>query len=326
MAGAMMMMMSMSAMSISGVMFICCIAVALYIYKKSKTTNPVTNTEGGGVSAPSCVEAKQGNRPVFGYEYRVRENKAGKWACPSGWSDTGCNWAQGYDAGKLQCRRPAQVSPGKWESPYYGRKAGNDLKFSCRPGKHISGVVLFGGEDENAQTNAIGAYCSAPDGSDPSNALSNGKPTCGNRDYPHTGRVFADILNVGQSTLTFGLMGDGSSLSSMIADTTKAGFGRKLWANYPLATPTGITGWKVHDGKDGTCPKSGLCGLNLFSAEGAETGWAGGQGTKLKNATTHDNNIQSGSCPPGKIVKEIRTTCGDRVDGIQFICDVPDAL
>jgi hypothetical protein len=44
---------------------------------------------------------------VVGYEYGLRtENPETKiWACPAGWEENYCNWVDGAEIGKLQCRR-----------------------------------------------------------------------------------------------------------------------------------------------------------------------------------------------------------------------------
>jgi len=298
------MIMSMSMLSIMGCF---CVAILAFILIKSK--GGVVGT--GGLGLPgvgSCLEAQSGAQ-VPGFEYTTRsQDPQGVWRCPVGYSDTGCDWVpHGNTVGKMQCRKvQAPAQPGPWESPWYGTKKHEVRKFSCPTGKNITGAVLFGGEDNNAQTNAIAAVCSLPDFSGGSNALDNGKPTCGKRDFPHAATIVRDsIKSVGQ------LFGPVDQLLS-------SGFGRKLWTQYTLATPSGITGWEVIPGEGSGCPKSGLCGLNLISAEGQHSGWAGGQSDRVNKG-----NKQVGTCPPGKIVKEIRTTCGDRVDGIQFMCDVP---
>ncbi len=305
------MLVSMSMLSI--VVFVCiCMCCVLIARGRSR---PTGIPPPASIPAGKCVEKDNKRRPIFGYEYsdRKQDPETKKWTCPSGFSDTGCDWGDGHDIGALQCRRQVAATKGEWVSPYYGKASDHNLlKFSCPNGKVLSTVVLFGGENNNAQTNAIGAFCHLPGGSgEPTNALSNGNPTCGKRDYPHAGQFFKSLFEGFEnilSTTSFGL----------IDKMLKPESSRRLWTPNPQTSILGFTGWEVIP--DG-CPKSGLCGLNMITAEGTETGWSGGEGSSLPS--DHKSKKQTGRCPPGKIVKEIRTKCGDRVDGIQFVCDVP---
>jgi hypothetical protein len=38
--------------------------------------------------------------------YTRRVQSGGNWVCPSGYTDTGCNWNDGPQLGELQCRKP----------------------------------------------------------------------------------------------------------------------------------------------------------------------------------------------------------------------------
>jgi hypothetical protein len=337
------------SMSMSSVLVCMCFIAALGLFLMIRN-----NTSGSGtmpvidIPPGSCLEAENNNRPIAGYEYTTRvQDAAKKWVCPQGYSDTGCSWDKGKDVGKLQCRRKVtEVKPGPWESPWYGSKpkeidwnkderGRGYFRGTCPDGKNITGIVLHGGEDDNAQTNAINAFCSRPDFGEVSSAFPltpvGEVKGCGNTGFGHGGEffkglgaVFGDLFSgnfkftsaVGVSAKT------GQEYTQFVDNAINPGFSRKPWTPYVALTSTGFTGWEViPGGKDAGCPKSGLCGLNLITAEGIETGWAGGEGTKLPS--NHKNKKQTGRCPPGKIIKEIRTKCGDRPDGIQFICDVP---
>lgn len=338
------MLMSMSMSSILACMgFIVMIGFFLMIRNKSGTSAmSVVDIPPG-----SCLEAENNKRPIAGYEYTTRVQNANKtWVCPQGYSDTGCSWDKGKDVGKLQCRRKVtEVKPGPWESPWYGTQPenrtetkshdGRGYKFaSCPNGKNITGIVLHGGEDHNAQTNAINAFCSKPDFTDVSNAFRSSNPDihgCGKTGYSQAGAffkglgaIFGDLFSGNlKFSSAFGYdPKTGQEYTKFVDNAVNPGFGNQAHIPFPALTSTGFTGWEViPGGKNAGCPKSGLCGLNLITAEGAQTGWAGGEGKNLPS--NHKNKKQTGQCPPGKIIKEIRTQCGDRVDGIQFICDVP---
>jgi len=229
------------------------------------------------------------------------------------------------------------IEPGPWESPVYGYDKGWKIA-KCPEGtsQNITGIVLHGGEDENAQTNALHAFCSRPDFGEVTNAFPKnevGAPGgCGKTSFfnfieifKSIGGIFGDFFTGDFKFTSLGIdPKDGQLYQEYIDNTIEPGFAEKSWSPYLLMSPTGITGWEViPGGKDAGCPKSGICGLNLISAEGKETGWAGGEGNKLTDPVNHKKQKQVGTCPPGKIISEIRTTCGDRVDGIQFVCDVP---
>ena len=81
-----------------------CLSSMYYAYSTgmlgSFTGTTATETAATGV----CAADK-----AVGYEYGLRtENPETKaWACPAGWEDNYCNWVDGPEIGKLQCRRLA---------------------------------------------------------------------------------------------------------------------------------------------------------------------------------------------------------------------------
>ena len=101
-------------MSMLGVcaILLCC----LYVYKarfmsalanvnKKPTTTPRTSAKGKPKPKSKCLP-KRGD-----CAYTTRINVDGKWTCPGGYEDTGCNWKDGAEAGKLQCRACGENSP-----------------------------------------------------------------------------------------------------------------------------------------------------------------------------------------------------------------------
>lgn len=63
-----------------------------------KAMESSSNYKKGGKCSPGSVRD---------YEFTVREqpNENSKWACPDGFTDTGCTWSDGETVGKMQCRR-----------------------------------------------------------------------------------------------------------------------------------------------------------------------------------------------------------------------------
>jgi len=324
---------------------LCCSCILLIVLRRSKRQR--SNRTNRSIVKPNvktgtCIEATgRAPGPIFGYEYSRRKKLGNDWVCDKGWSDTGCGSKHGPRVGKLECRKQADVKPGRWESPWYGNAKDENNKrryrvAKCPDKQNITGIVLHGGEDDNAQTNAINAFCSREDFGDVSSAfkgtyslgLTQG---CGKTGFTHAGEMFKMIGAVLGDFFSFdlkftGAFGQGAKkgqeYTKYVDNTVNPGAGNKSWTPYMALSPTGFVGWEViPGGKDAGCPKSGLCGLKMYTAEGASTGWAGGEGSRLKK--DHKDKRQIGRCPAGKIVKEIRTDCGDRVDGIQFICDVP---
>jgi len=231
--------------------------------------------------------------------------------------------------------------PGLWESNQYGGKGGKTYRAMCPANSYVSDVIGFYGQ--GTHTNALQAWCYNPD-THAASRLFDGQ-TCGKRDYPSAGAAFEFIgymfaaITVAIGTFGAGLaaivpvfMSMGPTLTSKTigwADARKnllkPQFGRKLYKYLYMSAGAGIYKWSVN-------PKNNeIHGLNLYGLTGEESGWIGGRSSGsrvgpggprtslqpvLKGAIT-------GQCPLGKVVVGIEANCGDRVDGLKFLCDVP---
>lgn len=78
-----------------------CLSSLYYMYSAGMLGSLAGTTETAAATGV-CAADK-----VVGYEYGLRtENPETKiWACPAGWEENYCNWVDGPEIGKLQCRR-----------------------------------------------------------------------------------------------------------------------------------------------------------------------------------------------------------------------------
>lgn len=246
-----------------------------------------------------------------------------------------------------------KVVPGPWTSSDYGTMKDGTTMSMCPEGSYVSNAMVFYGQKDH--TNAIQAWCWNP--STKQTARIFDSPTCGKRDRPDAGAIlkfaFLDIfLQVAAVTASIALTvffpPAGAAMwaltGAMIAGTVgttvvttamtaaayadakekllKPGVGRKLWDYEFFDAPAGINSWMVR-------PKDGeIKGLKFFGLGGEEMKWAGGgsnvsSGSYGPRKTDPSGTITKGTCPKGKIVRGIKASCGDRVDGLAFLCDVP---
>jgi len=215
----------------------------------------------------------------------------------------------------------------------------------CPPGSYITDMVVFHGQGEH--TNAIQGWCWNPSQKTATRLFSS--PTCGKRDRPDAkaiGRLFGTAfatafaavatffsggmaapllavtvaLTVGATVLTIAT--EAKIASDAKDKVLQPQSGRKLWKFKYQTDPGGYYRWAVR-------PKDGeIQGLNMYGLSGVELGWAGGNlrrifGPKGPRSGEPTGEITKAQCPNGKIVTGIRANCGDRVDGIQFICNKP---
>jgi hypothetical protein len=241
------------------------------------------------------------------------------------------------------------VKPGPWESDSYGTMDGHTpIGGECPSGSYITDVIAFHGQDEH--TNAIQGFCWDPKKKDATRIFS--PPTCGKRDHPDAKAALQKLLTpvmvwltvaaTALTVVTGGLatpllaatiaLTVATTVSSITSEAIIAqkmknevlapGYGRKLWDYKYKNDPAGYYRWAVRS-KDGV-----IQGLNMYGLGGEELTWAGGNarrifGPKGPRSGEPTGTITKAQCPKGKIVTGIRASCGDRVDGIQFICNTP---
>jgi hypothetical protein len=63
-----------------------------------KAMESSSNYKKGGKCSP-------GSKLEYSFTVRERPDDKSKWACPDGFTDTGCTWSDGENVGKMQCRR-----------------------------------------------------------------------------------------------------------------------------------------------------------------------------------------------------------------------------
>jgi len=238
------------------------------------------------------------------------------------------------------------TKPGPWESDGYGTMDGHTpIGGECPSGSYITDVVAFHGQGEH--TNAIQGWCWNPAEKNATRVFSS--PTCGKRDRPDPGAIgqkigmglstalaavatvftggLATPLLVGAVALTVAGTATTIATEAKIASDMKNKVlapqsGRALWEYKYQSAPAGYYRWAVR-------PKDGeIQGLNMYGLGGEQLGWAGGNtrrifGPKGPRTGEPTGTITKAQCPKGKIVTGIRASCGDRVDGIQFICNTP---
>lgn len=234
-----------------------------------------------------------------------------------------------------------KVKPGKWTSKTYGNMD-KPMRGQCPEGAYLTDVMAFYGQGEH--TNALQGWCYNPTTKKVNRLFD--APTCGKRDRPKASNVFLDGLNaimigigaviavipgfhgIGAALVAGGAGGlaiQGAGLADAKENLLKGGYGRAVYDYKFLASPAGIYKWKVRPKDDE------IQGLNMYGLQGQELGWAGGNsgktfGRKGPRSTDPSGTIHTGSCPKGKIVTGIEASCGDRVDGLRFTCDVPPSL
>jgi hypothetical protein len=228
---------------------------------------------------------------------------------------------------------------GSYTSPVYGNLGNNPMKGQCPKGSYLTDVMAFHGQGEH--TNAIQGWCYDPKTQKVQRLFD--APTCGKRDRPKASNVFLDGLNAmmvaiggvlavipgfqafGATLIAGGaasLAVQGAGLADAKNNLLKGGYGRAVYDYNFLASPAGIYKWEVR-------PKDNeIQGLNMIGLQGDELGWTGGNrsrtwGSKGPRRGDPTGTIHKGRCAPGKIVTAITANCGDRLDGIQFTCDVP---
>lgn len=246
---------------------------------------------------------------------------AGRTGGGSGYTGQTKTW-QEYDSNK--------VKPGVYESQAYGDMS-KPTRAVCPEGSYLTDVMAFHGQGEH--TNAIQGWCFDPKTEKATRLFSSA--TCGKRDRPKAKNIFMDASNIFMLMLSGGLaapaavLGFASSaipqsigLADAKTNLLRGGYGRAVYDYKLIASPAGIYKWAVR-------PKDNeIQGLNLWGLRGEEMGWAGGNASKTIGPSgprkgNPTGNITVGTCPKGKIVKGIVASCGDRVDGLKFICDVP---
>lgn len=219
---------------------------------------------------------------------------------------------------------------------------------TCPKGSYITDVVAFHGQGEH--TNAIQAWCWDPVKKQEQRVFS--KPTCGKRDRPDAGAagryagmgisialsavasIFfppaGALAAAGVAALTVGATVATVTTEAVVAadlqnKVLSPGAGRALWEYNYVNSPGGFYKWGVR-------PKDGeIQGLNMYGLSGQELKWTGGNSRRIFGPTGPRRGEPTGqltkaTCPKGKIVTGIKASCGDRVDGISFICDAPPNL
>ena len=222
-----------------------------------------------------------------------------------------------------------KVQPGIHESEAYGDMS-KPTRAVCPSGSYLTDVMAFHGQGEH--TNAIQAWCFDPKTEKATRLFSSA--TCGKRDRPKAGNVFSDLFTTIGNILTLlnpiylavtgvaPLTTQGIGLADAKSNLLRGGYGREVYPYKFIASPAGIYKWAVR-------PKDNeIQGLNLWGLRGEQMGWAGGNLSKTNGPSGPrsghpSGNITVGACPKGKIVKGIIASCGDRVDGLKFICDAP---
>jgi hypothetical protein len=231
--------------------------------------------------------------------------------------------------------------PGLWESNQYGGKGGKTYRAMCPANSYVSDVIGFYGQ--GTHTNALQAWCYNPD-THAASRLFDGQ-TCGKRDYPSAGAAF-EFVGYMLAAITVAIGTFGAGLAAIVpvfmwmgptlvpksigwADARKnllkPQFGRKLYKYLYMSAGAGIYKWSVN-------PKNNeIHGLNLYGLTGEESGWIGGRssgsrvgpGGPRKSLQPVLKDAVTGQCPLGKVVVGIEANCGDRIDGLKFLCDVP---
>lgn len=232
-----------------------------------------------------------------------------------------------------------------WTSPAYGTMKGTIIGGTCPSGSYISDIIGFSGQDSS--TNALQAWCWNPKTKQLSRVFAN-KPTCGKRDRPDAGAIamiaFTPITALAAAALTVifppagalawtgvaaSVAGTMASVGMEIAagvdaskDILKPQSGKALWDFKLAGAPAGWNRWYVR-------PKDGeIKGLRLDALDGQTTQWMGGGDGKSFSSAGVEQSQPSGkittqACPRGTLLTGIKASCGDRVDGIQFVCGPP---
>ena len=235
------------------------------------------------------------------------------------------------------------IQSGEWSSPVYGTMK-NSKGSTCPSGSYITDMMIFHGQGDH--TNAIQAWCYDPKSKNTSRIFDT--PTCGKRDRTDAGAVGMiaanAIMAIAAAVVTVFFPPAGAAawagVAASVAGTTagtalqiasavdakkdilKPQSGRKLWDYTYVGAPAGFYKWSVR-------PKDGeIKGLKVDAIDGQTTGWAGGNAGRVTGRFGPRRGVPSGkittaTCPKGKIVTGLKASCSDRVDGIQFICDVP---
>jgi hypothetical protein len=230
------------------------------------------------------------------------------------------------------------VKPGLWESPSYGR-AGGDRNV-CPTGSYVTDIMAFHGQ--GSYTNAFNMWCYNPDTHEVTRLWKS--PTCGKRDRPKVGNVFLDGLNaiviglgaivaivpgfqaIGATMVAGGvasLAAQGAGIAASQREVLRPGYGRALYDYKYLAAPAGVYKWEINPKEN-----DGIHGLNMHGLQGSMLGWAGGDGGYRVGPGGPRRSVaplkaKTGTCPLGKVVVGVEASCGDRVDGMKFLCDVP---
>jgi len=227
------------------------------------------------------------------------------------------------------------ASAGLWESPSYGGGGGKSTRAMCPPNSYLTSVIGFHGE--GMHTNALQGYCYDPDTHDVKRLFPG--VTCGNRDKPSVGAAF-EFIGYMLATITLSLftvwgvaflwmgpimIGKTIGWSDARKNVLKPQFGRKLWKYKFMSAPAGVYAWDILS-KD-----SEVNGVNFYGLNGETSGWIGGRegGYRVgpdgprRQIDPVIKGATSGRCPLGKVVVGIDAGCGDRVDRLKFLCDIP---
>lgn len=222
------------------------------------------------------------------------------------------------------------ASAGLWESSSYGGGGGKSTRAMCPRNSYLTSVIGFYGQ--GTHTNALQGYCYDPDTHDVK-PLFPGK-TCGNRDYPSVGAAFEFIgymaviivfTGVGLFWMTPILVGKTIGWSDARKNVLKPQFGRKLFKNHFMSAPSGIYAWDI------SSKSNEVHGVNFYGLNGETSGWIGGRqsgyrvgpGGPRQQINPVVKGATAGRCPLGKVIVGIDAGCGDRVDRLKFLCDIP---
>jgi len=254
--------------------------------------------------------------------------------------------SSGYVTENWDTKAGTPTTTGPWTSPSYGSMRDNPYGRSCAEGEYITDVIGFHGQGEH--TNALQAWCYNPKTKKTTRIFKN--PTCGKRDkHDHLNSfmiALTPILAIAATAITIisggsaavvwvgvaaTAAGTAASVGTQIAsgidahkDVLNAGAGRKMWDVVWSGSPYGFNKWSTR-AKDGE-----IQGLKLDGTDGeVSTDWIGGgtvrvngpAGPRLVRAPS--GKVVTQSCPTGYVVTGIEATCGDRVDGIRFVCNRP---
>lgn len=93
-------------MSIVSVCAACVVFACLIVVVYSSWSSNRTKVPSGTPASKAGCKKKQGD-----CAYTTRQLIEGQWVCPMGYEDTGCDWKDGAEKGKLQCRACGVNSP-----------------------------------------------------------------------------------------------------------------------------------------------------------------------------------------------------------------------